>query len=208
MNSAKASHPFEQSTRLVGRHFMRYFLRGLVVLVPTAITVAVLFWFFRKLDGLLHPLVVTPGIGLALLLGLILLVGLISSFRFAKRLFRHFDGWLEHTPGVNFIYSSTRDFLEAFAGKKRRFTHSVLVNVLAEEVWLVGFLTDEDLDGFKFGSKYVSVYVPQAYNVAGQLYLVKRDRVRPIEHLSSPDVMRYAVTGGAVELVSSSSKAA
>jgi len=46
--------------------------------------------------------------------------------------------------------------------------------------------------------------VPQAYNVAGQLYLVKRDRIRPIEHLSPPDVMKYAVTGGAVELVTGS----
>ena len=202
MHSAKPSRTLEQSVRLFGRHFMRYFLRGLVVLVPTAITAALLLWIFRKIDGILHPLVVTPGMGLLLLLLLVLLVGRISLFPVVKRLFRHFDGWLEHTPGVNFIYSSSRDFLEAFAGKKRRFTHSVLVNVLAEEVWLVGFLTDEDLDGFKLGSKYVSVYVPQAYNVAGQLYLVKRDRVRPIEHLSSPDVMRYAVTGGAVELVS------
>jgi uncharacterized membrane protein len=50
------------------------------------------------------------------------------------------------------------------------------------------------------GAKFVSVYVPQAYNVAGQLYLVKRDRVKPIDHLSPPEVMRYAVSGGAVEV--------
>jgi hypothetical protein len=43
--------------------------------------------------------------------------------------------------------------------------------------------------------------VPQAYNVAGQLFLVKRGRVRPIEHLASSDVMKYALTGGAVEIV-------
>ncbi len=91
-------------------------------------------------------------------------------------------------PVISFIYASPRDFLKAFAGKKRRFTHAVLVNVLAEEVWFTGFLTDENLEEFKLGKKYVSVYVPQAYNVAGQLYLVKRDRVRPIDHLSSAAV--------------------
>ena len=168
--------------------------------MPVALTVTVLYWFFEKADGILRPLVGTPGLGLALLLTLVLLTGRISSFHFVKRLFRNFDGWLEHTPGVSFVYSSIRDFIEAFAGRKRRFTHSVLVNVLAEEVWLVGFLTDEDLSGFKLGAKFVSVYVPQAYNIAGQLYLVKRERVRPIEHLSSSDVMKYAVTGGALEL--------
>ena len=42
--------------------------------------------------------------------------------------------------------------------------------------------------------------MPQAYNVAGQIYLVKRDRVKPIEHLDSYEVMSYAVSGGAVEV--------
>jgi len=178
-----------------------YFLHGLIVAVPFVLTVSILYWFFNKVDGILRPFVGTPGVGFALMIVLIFLVGRISSLSLMRRLYKVFDGCLESTPGVSFIYSSTRDFLEAFAGKKRRFTHSVLVNVLAEEVWLVGFLTDEELSGFKLGGKYVSVYVPQAYNVAGQLYLVKRDRIRPIEHLSSSEVMKYAVTGGAVELV-------
>ena len=146
--------------------------------------------------------------GLILIIALVVSVGWFSSFFLIKRAYRLVDGWLERMPVINFIYASTRDFLEAFAGKKRRFTHAVLVNVLAEEVWLVGFLTDENLEEFKLGEKYVSVYVPQAYNVAGQLYLVKRDRVRPIDHLSSADVMKYAVSGGAVELVTASKPAA
>jgi uncharacterized membrane protein len=53
---------------------------------------------------------------------------------------------------------------------------------------------------FTLRAAYVSVYVPQAYNVGGQLYLVKRSRVRPIENINSADVMKYAVTGGAVEI--------
>jgi len=129
------------------------------------------------------------------------LVGWFASYFFMRRMFKVVDGWLEQTPGVSFIYSTLRDFFEAFVGNKRRFTHAVLVNVLAEEVWMLGFLTSEDLDNFKLGEGFVSVYVPQAYNVAGQLYLVKRDRVRPIEHLASGDVMKYAVTGGVVDSV-------
>lgn len=76
----------------------------------------------------------------------------------------------------------------------------MLVNIVAEEVWLVGFLPDEDPGSFNLGAAYVSVYVPQAYNVGGQLYLVKRSRVRPIENINSADVMKYVVTGGAVEI--------
>jgi uncharacterized membrane protein len=186
---------------------LRYFLRGLVVLVPVTLTVAIVYWLFRKVDGLFKPYVETTGLGALLVFSLIFGVGWISLFPASKRIFGRMNVWLEQTPGVSFIYTSARDFLEAFAGNKRRFTHAVLVNVHSEEVWLVGFLTDEDLSGFKLGVKYVAVYVPQAYNVAGQLYLVKRENVRPIEHLEPADVMKYAVTGGAVELVTGATSA-
>jgi uncharacterized membrane protein len=180
---------------------LQYFLRGLVLIVPFALTLFLVYWFLDRMDGILRPFVPTRGMGLIALLAIILATGWFSSFFLIKRIYSFLDSWLERMPVINFIYSSTRDFLEAFAGKKRRFTQAVLVSVLADEVWLVGFLTDENLEEFNLGAKYVAVYVPQAYNVAGQLYLVKRERVRPIDHLASADIMKYAVSGGAVELV-------
>ncbi len=179
---------------------LRYFGHGILILAPLALTAIVLHWLFTKVDGLLRPYVDLPGLGFVLVIGGILLVGWIGSFFLMRQLFALLDSWLERTPGVSFIYSSIRDFFDAFIGEKRRFTKAVLVNVFADEVWLVGFLTDEDVTEFRLGSDYVSVYVPQAYNVAGQLYLVKRERIRPIDHLPSTDVMKYAVTGGAVEV--------
>ena len=182
------------------RYMGQYFLRGVLVIAPIFLTAGLLVWLFRKVDGLLSPQVTIPGLGLVCVLFSVVLIGWVSSFFIVRRIFGVFDHGLEKTPGVSFIYSSLRDFFEAFVGNKKRFTKAVLVNVLADEVWLIGFLTDEEVESFGLGAKFVSVYVPQAYNVAGQLYLVKRDRVKPIEHLSSPEVMRYAVSGGAVEL--------
>ena len=208
MPSATTRRSAPQLAKTGGGQLLQFFLRGLIVIVPVALTLSIIYWAFDKVDGILRPYVPTRGMGLILIIALVVSVGWFSSFFLIKRAYRLVDGWLERMPVINFIYASTRDFLEAFAGKKRRFTHAVLVNVLAEEVWLVGFLTDENLEEFKLGEKYVSVYVPQAYNVAGQLYLVKRDRVRPIDQLSSADVMKYAVSGGAVELVTASKPAA
>jgi len=186
------------------RRGLRYFWQGVFVLAPIGLTLATLAWLFDKVDGILRPYVKYPGIGLVLVLGTVVLVGWVASYFFVRRMFGVVGGWIEQTPGVSFIYTTLRDFFEAFVGHKRRFTHAVLVNVLAEEVWMLGFLTSEDLDNFKLGAGFVSVYVPQAYNVAGQLYLVKRDRVRPIEHLAPGDVMKYAVTGGVVDSVDTS----
>lgn len=195
-----APRPRRLTSQFHWRNSGQYFLRGILVLAPVLITISALLWAISKVDGILHPLVTRPGLGLAFILLLIVLVGWISTFGFIKRIFGLAGTAIEHTPGVSFIYTSVRDFFEAFVGNKRRFTQAVLVNVLDDDVWLVGFLTDEDPSMFNLAAGYVSVYVPQAYNVGGQLYLLKRSRVRPIENLAPADVMKYVVTGGAVEI--------
>ena len=181
-------------------HTGEYLLRGILVIAPIVITLSFVYWVFEKLDGLLHPYVITPGMGFLLLILIVLLIGWVSTFYRVKRTFRVVGQGFELTPGISFIYTSIRDFFEAFVGNKRRFTRAVMVSVTHDEVWQVGFLTDEKLASFNLDDEYVSVYVPQAYNVAGQLYILKRDRIRPIEHLAPADVMKYAVTGGAVEI--------
>lgn len=111
-----------------------------------------------------------------------------------------FDQWMARTPVIKFLYTSTKDFFEAFAGDKRKFNKAVLANVFSEDVWIVGFLTDEEMSKFELGSEHVAVYVPQAYNFAGQLYVLPRDKVKKIDKISSGEAMKYAVTGGVVDL--------
>ena len=182
------------------RRVLRYFWNGLIIVAPFVLTLVFLHWIFTSIDSLLHPYVQTPGLGFGLVLAGVFLVGWIATFLFMRQLFDFIDEWMERTPGVNFVYSSIRDFFDAFVGEKRRFTQAVLVNVFAEDVWLIGFLTDNSPANLQLEKEYVAVYVPQAYNVAGQLYIVKRERVRELDHLASSDVMKYAVSGGASEL--------
>jgi len=186
--------------RTFGRHLARAFLNGVLIVAPVAITLSILHWLLVSIDGWLDPFVQTPGLGiLGVLLG-VLIVGWIGSLFLINRILAQIDAWLERLPGVNFIYSSVRDFIKAFVGNKRRFHHTVLVRIFADDVWMVGFLTDENPSTFKLEKGYVSVYVPQAYNVGGQLYLLPPSRVRSVEHLSASDAMKYAATGGAVDL--------
>lgn len=198
MKSRKSSAtPFGKASL---RRLLRYFWNGVIIIAPITLTFIFLRWAFMSVDGLLYPYVQKTGLGFALVLAGVFIVGWIGTFLFMRQLLDFIDDWMERTPGVNFIYSSIRDFFDAFVGDKRRFTHAVLVNVFAEDVWLVGFLTDKKLENLELGDDYVSVYVPQAYNVAGQLFLVKRERVRSLDHLPSANVMKYAVTGGAADI--------
>ena len=166
--------------KINSRRILRYFIQGILILAPIAITGYVLYWLFDRVDGILRPVVNIPGLGFFIILFFVLLVGYVSTNFLMGSILHLFDSWLERTPGVKFIYTSTKDFFEAFAGDKRKFDKPILVNVMAEEVWMVAFLTNEDLHRFDLGADYVSAYVPQGYNIAGQLYFVKRERIRKL----------------------------
>lgn len=203
------------------RKAFQYFLQGILVVGPLAITGYAIFWVVTTVDRWI-PIFRKPitdasgavtgyevnnyGLGFVIIIGSIILIGYLSSFFIQSRVFSLFDRWLEKTPGVKFIYTSTRDFFEAFAGEKKKFNQAVLANVFADDVWIVGFLTDEEMEKFEMGADKVGVYVPQAYNFAGQLYILPRERVRKIDKITSGEAMKYAVTGGVVDLDEERSK--
>lgn len=181
------------------RKILRYFIQGIIILAPIGITLYALYWLFQKVDGILRPYVNIPGLGFILIIIFVILIGWISSNFLMGSAISFFDQLMERTPGIKFIYSSTKDFFEAFAGDKRKFNRSVLANVFSADVWIVGFLTDEEMEKFELGADKVAVYVPQAYNFAGQLYILPREKVRKIEKISAGEAMKYAVTGGVVD---------
>ncbi|HOZ85152.1 MAG TPA: DUF502 domain-containing protein [Niabella sp.] len=178
----------------------RYFVQGVIVLAPVSITAYILYVVFSWIDSLLRPAVfTTPGIGFLLIVGFIIFTGWISSYFIMESVINFFDHWLERTPGIKLIYKSIKDFFQAFTGDKKKFKKAVLANVFNNDVWIVGFLTDDEMEKFDMGEEMVAVYVPQAYNFAGQLYILPKDRVKPIEHITPGDAMKYTVTGGVVE---------
>jgi uncharacterized membrane protein len=136
------------------------------------------------------------GLGFIVALTLVVLVGWLSSLFFVERLVAVFDKILEKTPGVKIIYSVVKDFLEAFAGNKKKFDQPVLVNVDANEVWRVGFITQQNTE--HFGLKdYVTVYVPHSYAISGITYIVPPERIKKLpKGVHAAEAMKYVVSGG------------
>lgn len=194
---------------------IQYLLQGLLIIAPVAITAYTIYWIVSTVDNWV-PIFRQPvrdingniigydvknyGLGFVIVLVFIIIIGYLSSFFIQSRIFNLFDSWLEKTPGVKFIYSSVRDFFNAFAGDKKKFNKAILANIFANDVWIIGFLTDEEMSKFEMGADKVAVYVPQAYNFAGQLYILPRDKVRHIDTITSGEAMKYAVTGGVVDV--------
>jgi uncharacterized membrane protein len=155
---------------------------------------------FDKIDSILRPVINIPGIGFIIIIGFILLTGYLSSFFMMSRILSVIDRLLEKTPGIKLFYSFIKDFFEAFAGSKKKFTNSVLANIENNDVWRVGFITQEDMSRFGLVD-FVAVYVPMAYSVAGNVYIVPKERVRAITNISSTQTMKFAMSGGVTEVV-------
>ena len=182
------------------KKILRYFIQGLIILAPIGVTGWALYWLFEKVDGILRPYVDIPGLGFVIIIAFILLVGWVSSMFLMGSFISFFDQFMGRAPVIKFIYSSTKDFFEAFAGDKKKFNQAILANTFAEDVWVMGFITDEELKKLDMGAEHVSIYIPQAYHWAGQLYILPRSKVRKIDKITSGEAMKYAVTGGVVDL--------
>ncbi|MGH2564640.1 MAG: DUF502 domain-containing protein [Ginsengibacter sp.] len=182
---------------------IQYFLQGLLILGPVSITIYFIYEIFDKIDNILRPVINIPGIGFVIIIAFIILTGYLSSFFVMGRVLSVMDKYLERTPGVKLFYSFLRDFFEAFAGNKKKFTKSVLANVDDADVWRVGFITQEDMSSFGM-ENYVAVYLPMAYSVAGNVYIVPKERVRPITNISATQSMKFAVSGGVTETINES----
>ena len=180
------------------QRFIQYFLQGLLILGPVSITVYFIYEVFDKIDNILRPAINIPGIGFVIIIGFVITTGYLSSFFVMSRILSVLDKFLERTPGIKLFYSFIRDFFEAFAGNKKKFTNSVLANVDDTDVWRVGFITQDDMSSFGM-ENYVAVYLPMAYSVAGNVYIVPKEKVRPITNISATQSMKFAVSGGVTE---------
>ncbi|HKU39662.1 MAG TPA: DUF502 domain-containing protein [Polyangiales bacterium] len=174
---------------------IRNFLKGCLVLVPAVGTAYVLWLLFIKIDSIL-PLPI-PGLGFAVTLSLIVLVGALASNVVGKRFFLALERLWLGVPFVRLVYSSLRDVLSVFVGQNRRFNRPVIVS-LGEEPTpkLLGFITRDALDAFDL-TDHVAVYLPQAVSFSGNLLLVPRQLVRPLD-MHNAELMAFVVSGGVV----------
>jgi uncharacterized membrane protein len=191
------------------KKLLQYLLQGLLVLGPVTITAYFLYWAVSSIDSLIPIFSYTDaqglvhvrnyGIGFVIIIAVLIIIGYISSFFITSRFVSFFDKLLEKTPGIKHIYATTRDFFEAFAGEHKKFTKHVLANVDDNDVWRFGFITREDMKDFGL-QDYVTVYVPMAYSIAGNVYVIPKKRVRLIDNISASQTMKFAVSGGVTDI--------
>jgi uncharacterized membrane protein len=180
------------------KRFLRYFLRGLVFVIPVSFTIYVIYSCITWIDNLLPRLLNLkwfPGEGLLIVVLIITAVGYLGSSLIAKPMFSTIENYIYKIPLINLIYSSTKDIVGAFVGDKKKFGHPVLVKWNGEtQAYRIGFITQEDLKYIDQIDK-VAVYFPDSYNISGNLFILPREHILIINAPSS-EVMKFVVSGG------------
>jgi len=181
---------------LLMNRLVRYFVNGLLLSAPIALTLFVCWRIFRAVDSWLG--LPWAGAGFVATVALITMVGWLATTFLWNTIFGLVEQAMERVPLVRFLYNALKEVLGAFVGEKKRFDRPVVVRLLpGGNARALGFLTRESLESLGL-EDLVAVYLPQSYNFAGQVLLFPREQVTPIAANSS-DVMAFIVSGGVVE---------
>lgn len=190
----------------------KWLLSGLLVIVPLAITLAVLNWIIGTLDQTLWLLPEewqkylsehkVRGLGVLLTLAILLSVGAIASNFVGKRLLGWGDAVVRRIPVVRSIYSSVKQVSDTlFSENGNAFRTAVLIEWPRPGAWTIAFVTGtpgQEVVGHLGGGDYLGVYVPTTPNPTGG-YFVMLKRSDCIElKMSVDEALKYIVSMGVV----------
>ena len=190
----------------------KYFITGLLIWVPLAITVWVLSLIVRAMDQSLlllpraiHPEelmgMYIPGLGALLTLLVVFLTGLVTTNIVGQKLLRFWEGALARIPVVKSIYYSVKQVSDTlFSGSGVAFRKVLLVRYPHPEAWSVAFQTGHPARDVAdmLPDEHVGVFIPTTPSpVNGFFFFVKRKDVIELD-MNVDEALKYIVSMGVV----------
>ena len=190
---------------MTGNALKRYFLTGVIVLLPLAATAVIFIWLFNLLDGWATPFTQRlfghhiPGTGLIITIGFIVLTGALSSNVIGRWLLKMVDTLFMDVPIFRTIYNTTKQVMQVFSPESQDSFHSVvLVTHPGSGSLSIGFVTHElelEIEGTR--KKHLAVYVPTNHMDFGDILLYEPERVR-VTGLSVQQGIQSVISAGAI----------
>jgi uncharacterized membrane protein len=202
--------------KIVGK-LVRYFLQGLLALLPLIVTgyivILVVRFLGNRLDNILPlipyayrdiPLVIIVCETIAALgfFFMIAAFGLLVRTFIGKRIVKIIDSFFISLPGVNTIYRAIKQVVELFSNKKDSlFLHPVLVEYPSPGIWSMGFDTGV-IDTRRVPTapqQSHTVFIPTTPNpTSGFLCVLPVDKIHPLG-ISTEEAVKIVLTGGIVK---------
>ncbi len=187
----------------------RYFITGLLTILPIFLTLSILLIIFRLIDNIIGRIINSylkaefgfsiPGLGFILAILIILIIGFVVSHLLSKRALPLIESWFLKLPGIRHVYPSIKQIVGfIFSKDKDVFKKVVLVEYPSKGIWSVGFMTNE---GFReaqelTGQELVHVLIGSTPSPwSGFFILVPKNAVKFLE-MSAEDGIKLIVSGG------------
>lgn len=188
----------------LARALFRYFIKGMLVVVPIGAAIFLMYWAVASIDKALNlsdlwvdksgKHIYIPGLGILNVIVVIMIMGVLVTNVITEPIKEWFKRWFARLPIFAFLYSSIKDLTEAFVGEEKKFNEPVLVEVNEFGLKKIGFLVQKDLAKIGLPGE-VAVYFPYSYSFAGQVVIIAADKVKPMDK-SAADVMKFVISGG------------
>jgi uncharacterized membrane protein len=186
-----------------GKNLRRNFLAGLLVLVPVALVIIVILWFFHTIDGILQPIIkiffgrTITGLGFAITFVLIYLVGILASNIVGRRIIQFGEWLVGKLPVLGQLYNAAKQAMASISGLSRTkaaFREVVLVEYPRKGLRTIGFVTNEMTDSE--GRHLIAVYLPTTpVPTSGWVILVTEDQITRT-NISVDTAMKMIISGG------------
>ena len=206
----------------------KYFIAGILVWAPLAVTIWVISWGLGLLDGVfgsvMHAIIVVlpnsatsdaqhfrdiPGVGILIVISIIMLTGLIAISFAGQWWLKVWDKFVHRIPIVRSIYSSVKQFSSTlFSGSGQAFSKALLIRYPHADSWVIAFQTGIPAKEVtaKLGEDYVNVFLPTTPNpTSGFFMIVPRSQTIQLD-MSVEEALKHIVSMGSVPPNSSSGK--
>jgi uncharacterized membrane protein len=201
-------------TRLrLGENLRAYFLAGVLVTGPVALTLYLAWLFVDFIDHIVAGLIPTaynpltalpvhiPGFGLVVVVVGLTLIGALTAGYVGRRLLRVGDTILARMPLIRGLYGAMKQIFETVLSKKSNtFREVVMIEWPRRDLWTIGFITGTSEGEIQevAGDDAVNVYVPTTPNpTSGYLvHLPRRDVV--LLSMSVEEGIKFVISGGIV----------
>jgi uncharacterized membrane protein len=178
-----------------------HFVAGLIVVVPLAASVLILIWVFTSIDRILQPVIKAiagheiTGVGFAVAIVLIWVVGVVTRNFIGKRLMRYGNYIMMRIPVLRSLYSGIRQIMETVVTPdKPSFLQVVLVEFPRKDIWALGFITREVTA--ESGEKFLNVLIPHSPTPWSGSFEIVREKDIIRTQIAIDDAVKMIVSGG------------
>ena len=184
----------------------KLFLKGLVVVIPVSLTMAIMWWLAREAEQVLGGLLAEflpegwyiPGMGVVSAVAITILVGLLTHVILFQKLFAFGDTVFQRLPLVKTIYSALKDFIAYLSPDSQiGLSKVVLVKIPGQDFEQLGFVTREDFSRLPIQLTVedpIAVYLPMSYQIGGYTLFLPRSCLTPLD-MSFEEGMKLVITG-------------